>query len=292
MYDLTDPKIIKSLCARFGFTFSKSMGQNFITDPAVLAHIAAKAVNGAEGVIEIGPGFGSLTAALASKAEKVTAIELDRRLEPVLKETLAGFDNISFIWQDCLKVDFNELLNTRFSGMSVSVAANLPYYITTPILMNLIENRYPFKRIIVMVQKEVAQRLCAFPGGKDYGAVTVTMQYYTRPEILEIVPAGSFVPVPKVDSAVISLEPRTEPAVKVKDEKNFFALIKAAFSQRRKTLANGLTSSGKFGDKQTVERALSSLGKDVRLRGETLSIEEFAFLSDFFVQNVEIENLP
>ncbi len=290
MYDLTDPKIIKSLCARFGFTFSKGMGQNFITDPSVLMNIAARATDGADGVIEIGPGFGSLTAALASKAEKVTAIELDRRLEPVLKETLAGFNNIDIIWRDCLKVDFNELLNTRFAGMSVSVAANLPYYITTPILMNLIESRCPFRRIIVMVQKEVAQRLCAAPGGKDYGAVTVTTQYYTKPEILEIVPASSFIPAPKVDSAVVSLELRGEPAVKIKNEKIFFALVKAAFSQRRKTLVNCLMSSGKFGGKETIERAISSLGKDLRLRGETLSIEEFAFLSDFFVQNVEFEN--
>ncbi len=284
MYELTDPRIIKSLCTRFGFTFSKSMGQNFITDPSVLAHIAARATDGAEGVIEIGPGFGSLTAALASRAEKVTAIELDRRLEPVLKETLAGFGNIDIIWQDCLKVDFNELLNTRFTGMNVSVAANLPYYITTPILMNLIENRYPFKRIIVMVQKEVAQRLCASPGGKDYGVVTLTALYYTRPEILEIVPASSFIPAPKVDSAVISLELRDEPAVKPKDERLFFALIKAAFSQRRKTLLNCLANSGKFGTKEDIEGAISSIGKDPRLRGETLSIEEFASLADVFVE--------
>ncbi len=284
MYELTDPKIIKSLCTRFGFTFSKSMGQNFITDPSVLAHIAARATEGAEGVIEIGPGFGSLTAALASRAEKVTAIELDRRLEPVLKETLAGFGNTDIIWRDCLKVDFNELLNTRFSGMNVSVAANLPYYITTPILMNLIENRYPFKRIIVMVQKEVAQRLCASPGGKDYGAVTLTAQYYTRPEIIEIVPASGFIPAPKVDSAVISLELRDEPAVRPKDERLFFALIKAAFSQRRKTLLNCLANSGKFGTKEEIEGAISALGKDIRLRGETLSIEEFAALSDVFAE--------
>ncbi len=290
MYELTDPRIIKDLCARFGFTFSKSMGQNFITDPSVLMKIAARATDGAEGVIEIGPGFGSLTAALALKAERVTAIELDRRLEPVLRETLAGFDNIDIIWQDCLKVDMRRLLNDSFAGMNVSVAANLPYYITTPILMNLIENRYPIKRIIVMVQKEVAQRLCASPGGKDYGAVTLTAQYYTRPEIVEIVPASSFIPAPKVDSAVISLELREEPAVKPKSEELFFSLIKAAFSQRRKTLVNSLASSGKFGAKETVEHAVSALGKDLRVRGETLSIEEFSFLADIFVQNVEIAN--
>ena len=290
MYELTDPKIIKSLCSRFGFTFAKSMGQNFITDASVLMNIAAKATENAEGVIEIGPGFGSLTAALASRAKLVTAIELDRRLEPVLRETLAGFDNIDLIWEDCMKVNFGELLSTRFAGMNVSVAANLPYYITTPILMNLIENRHPFKRIIVMVQKEVAQRLCAAPGGKDYGAVTLTAQYYTKPEILEIVPASSFIPAPKVDSAVISLEVRDEPLVRPKNEKLFFDLIKASFSQRRKTLVNCLLNSGKFGPKETIERAITAIGKDLRLRGETLSIEDFANLADIFVQNAEIEN--
>ncbi len=290
MYELTDPKIIKSLCSRFGFTFSKSMGQNFITDPAVLMNIARKATAGAEGVIEIGPGFGSLTAALASKARLVTAIELDRRLEPVLKETLGGFDNIDIIWQDCLKVNIRQLLADRFAGMSVSVAANLPYYITTPILMNLIENRYPFKRIIVMVQKEVAQRLCAAPGGKDYGAVTVTAQYYTQPQIIEIVPASSFIPSPKVDSAVISLEIRERPQVSPKSKKMFFDLVKAAFSQRRKILVNCLVNTGKFGSRQVVEKGILSIGRDTKIRGEVLNIQEFSDLADFFVENAENEN--
>lgn len=290
MYDLTDPKIIKYLCSRYGFTFSKSMGQNFITDPSVLMNIASKATDGTEGVIEIGPGFGSLTAALASKAEKVVAIELDKRLEPVLGETLSGFGNIGIIWEDCLKVDMPKLLSEEFSGMKVSVAANLPYYITTPILMNLIEGRYPFSRIIVMVQKEVAERLCAAPGGKEYGAVTLTAQYFTEPEILEIVPAGSFIPAPKVDSAVVSMEVRRRPLVEPKDEKLFFALIKAAFSQRRKTLVNALSNSGKFGDKANVQKAITALGHSENIRGEALSIKEFSDLADFFVENVENEN--
>lgn len=290
MYDLTDPKIIKYLCQRHGFTFSKSMGQNFITDADVLMNIAEKATEEAQGVIEIGPGFGSLTAALATKAENVVSIELDRRLKPVLEETLAGFNNIEIIWQDCLKVNMKELLEASFNGKSVSVAANLPYYITTPILMNLIENRYPFKRIIVMVQKEVAQRLCADAGGKDYGAVTVTAQYYTAPEILEIVPASSFIPAPKVDSAVISLEIREKPAVNPKDEKLFFALVKAAFSQRRKTLVNSLFSSGRFGSKEHIKKGLAAIGRDENVRGEAINIQEFSKLADFFVENVEIEN--
>ena len=290
MYDLTDPKIIKYLCRRHGFTFSKSMGQNFITDPSVLMSIAERATDGAEGVIEIGPGFGSLTAALATRAKKVAAIELDRRLEPVLEETLAGFGNIDIIWGDCLKVDYPRLLNERFSGMSVSVAANLPYYITTPILMHLVEGRFPFKRIIVMVQKEVAERLCAAPGGKDYGAVTLAAQYYTEPEILAVVPAKSFIPAPKVDSAVVSMEVRSAPAVDVKDEKLFFSLIKAAFSQRRKTLANSLFNSGKFASKADVSAAVASLGLGESIRGEALSIKDFASLTDFFVENVENAN--
>ncbi len=290
MYDLTDPGIIKYLCRRYGFTFSKSMGQNFITDPSVLASIAERATDGAEGVIEIGPGFGSLTAALASRAEKVAAIELDRRLEPVLAETLAGFGNIEIIWGDCLKTDYNALLSEKFPGMSVSVAANLPYYITTPILMHLIESRFPFKRIIVMVQKEVAERLCASPGGKDYGALTLAARYYTEPEILGIVPAASFIPAPKVDSAVVSLEIRSAPAVGVKDERLFFSLVRAAFSQRRKTLANSLYNSGKFGAKADISAAIASLGLGESVRGEALDIKDFASLADFFVENVENEN--
>lgn len=290
MYDLTDPKIIKYLCAKYGFAFSKGLGQNFITDPSVLMSIASRAVDGADGVIEIGPGFGSLTAALASKAERVTAIELDERLKPVLAETLSGFRNIEIIWGDCLKVDIGTLLQSRFAGMEVSVAANLPYYITTPILMNLIENRYPFKRIIVMVQKEVALRLCAAPGGKDYGAVTLTTQYFTEPQLLQVVPASSFIPAPKVDSAVVSLEVRSAPPVSPKNEKIFFALIKAAFAQRRKTLLNSLANSGKFGGKQLISAGIEAIGKGAAVRGEALGIEDFSNLADFFVENVENEN--
>ncbi len=287
MYDLTQPKIIKYLCSKYGFTFSKGLGQNFITDPSVLMEIASEAVNGAEGVIEIGPGFGSLTAALAVKAKKVTAIELDKRLSPVLAETLAGFGNIEIIWQDCLKTDINALLSEKYPDMEVSVAANLPYYITTPILMSLIENRYPFKRIIVMVQKEVARRLCAESGSKDYGAVTVTTQYFTRPKLLLTVPASAFFPQPKVDSAVVSMEVRSVPAASPKDEGLFFALVKAAFAQRRKTLANSLYSAGKFGGKELIKEGLRAIGRDENVRGEALNIQEFSNLSDFFVENVE-----
>ncbi len=282
MYNLTDPKIIKYLCSKYGFTFAKSMGQNFITDESVPLAMADAVSENARGVIEIGPGFGVLTAALAQTTEKVVSIELDKRLEKVLEETLAGFSNISFIWEDCLKVNLKELMENEFSGMDVSVAANLPYYITTPIIMNLLESRLPFKKIVVMIQKEVAERLCAKPGSKDYGAITVTTQYFSRPEIIKHVPAGAFIPAPKVDSAVVSMEILDTPSVTPRDEKLFFKLIKAAFSQRRKTLVNALSGSGVFGSKEEVAKAVESVGLSPTVRGEALSIEQFCELSDYF----------
>ena len=283
MYNLTDPKIIKYLCSKYGFTFSKSMGQNFITDESVPMAMADAVSENSQGVIEIGPGFGVLTAALAQTTEKVVSIELDKRLEKVLEETLAGFSNISFIWEDCLKVNLKELMETEFSGMDVSVAANLPYYITTPIIMNLLESRLPFKKIVVMIQKEVAQRLCAKPGSKDYGAITVTTQYFSKPEIIKHVPAGAFIPAPKVDSAVVSMEILDTPSVTPEDEKLFFKLIKAAFSQRRKTLVNALSSSGVFGSKEDISKAVESIGLSPTVRGEALSIQQFCELSDYFL---------
>lgn len=285
MYNLTDAKIIKYLCSKYGFSFSKSMGQNFITDPDVPAVMAKAATQSCGGVIEIGPGFGTLTAALAQNAQKVVSIELDKRLESVLSETLAGFDNISFIWEDCLKVNLASLLEKEFNGIDVSVAANLPYYITTPIIMNLLESRLRFKKIVVMIQKEVAQRLCALPASKDYGAISVAVQYFTKPQIIKDVPSSSFIPMPKVDSSVVCMEVLEKPSVTPLDEKKFFALIKAAFSQRRKTLANALTGSGAFGDKEKVKAVIEKAGFSENIRGEALSIEDFCALSDFFVKN-------
>lgn len=284
MYNLTDPKIIKYLCNKYGFTFSKSMGQNFITDESVPLAMTKEATERSRGVIEIGPGFGVLTAALASAAEKVVSIELDKRLQKVLEETLAGFTNVSFIWEDCLKVNLKELLETEFAGMDVSVAANLPYYITTPIIMNLLESRIPFKKIVVMIQKEVAERLCAKPGGKEYGAISIATQYYSNPEIIKHVPAGAFIPAPKVDSAVVSMEILDTQSVTPKDEKMFFKVIKAAFSQRRKTLVNALSSSGTFGNKEEVTKAIESLSLPSTIRGEALSIAQFCALSDCFTK--------
>lgn len=284
MYELTDSKIIKYLCSKYGFSFSKSMGQNFITDPQVPAIMAKTATENAQGVIEIGPGFGTLTAALAQNAQKVVSIELDKRLEKVLSETLAGFSNVSFIWEDCLKVNLGELIKEEFATADVSVAANLPYYITTPIIMNLLESRLPFKRIVVMIQKEVAQRLCAAPGSKDYGAISIAVQYFSKPQIIKHVPASSFIPAPKVDSAVVCMDILEKPSVIPLDEKKFFSLIKAAFSQRRKTLVNALSGSGAFGSKEEIRQAIEAIGLDANVRGEALSINQFCELCDFFVK--------
>ena len=285
MYELTDPKIIKYLCSKFGFQFAKSMGQNFITDPDVPLTMAQTATENSNGVIEIGPGFGVLTAVLANNAKKVVSIELDKRLQPVLAETLAGYDNVSFVWEDCLKVNLKELIETEFQGMDVSVAANLPYYITTPIIMNLLESGLGFKKVVVMIQKEVAERLCAKPGGKEYGAISIATQYYSKPEIIKHVPAGAFIPAPKVDSAVVCMEILDTPSVTPKDEKLFFKLVKAAFSQRRKTLVNALSGSGAFGTKEEIMQAIEMAGFSPTIRGETLSIEEFCTLSDIFAND-------
>ena len=287
MYELTDIKIIKYLCQKYGFAFSKSMGQNFITDPDVPIVMAKEAAENSEGVLEIGPGFGTLTAALANNTKKVVSIELDRRLEKVLSETLSGFENISFVWEDVLKVDLGKLVEKEFSGMPISVAANLPYYITTPIIMNLLESRLPFKKIVVMIQKEVAERLCAKPGTKDYGAISISAQYYSIPRIIKHVPSVSFVPAPKVDSAVISMEILQKPSVNPKDEKLFFSLIKAAFSQRRKTLVNALSASGIFGNKNDVLDVVTEAGFGANVRGEELSVSEFCTLSDIFYDMIK-----
>lgn len=286
MYELTDPKIIKYLCRKYGFSFAKSMGQNFITDPAVPLTMAQTATDGAEGIIEIGPGFGTLTAPLALNAKKVISIELDKRLEKVLAETLGGFQNVSFIWEDCLRVNLGELIKNEFAGMNVSVAANLPYYITTPVIMNLLESRLPFKKVVVMIQKEVAQRLCAKPGTKDYGAISITTQYFSKPQIIMNVPAGAFIPAPKVDSAVVCMDILEKPSVSPKDEKLFFSLIRAAFGQRRKTLLNALSGSGAFGSKAEIADAVEKAELSPTVRGEALSIEKFCELSDLFTKAV------
>ena len=278
MYDLTNRDVIYHLAQSHGFQFKKGFGQNFLTDPEVLIEICRAADQKEGGILEIGPGFGTLTAALAQSAKKVVAVEVDKRLFPVLHETLAGFQNIQIVEGDILKVDIPTLLSEEFGDMPVSVAANLPYYITTPILMKLLEGKLPIRRIVVMVQKEVAERMMASPGRKDYGALSIAVQYYASPRLVCTVPKEDFVPMPKVDSAVVALDLLDAPRVEVADEKRFFRLIKAVFAQRRKTLVNGLKNSGFAGDKtkEEIEEILALCGLDKNIRGETLSIETFA----------------
>lgn len=276
--DLTSPKTIKNIQTQFGFTFKKGLGQNFLTSPAVLEDIVdAAEIDG--GVIEVGPGFGVLTKELSATADKVVSIEIDDRLLEVLEYTLAECDNVKIINGDILKLDLHKLFAEEFPNQTVSVAANLPYYITTPIITKLLEERLPIRNIVVMVQKEVAQRLQAKPASKDYGAVTLMCRYYTEPEIVTIVPAGLFVPPPKVDSAVLKLKVLDKPRVDVKNEKIFFRTIKAAFSQRRKTLLNCLSSNFSF-SKDELTEIMESAGIEPSRRGETLDINEFAKLSD------------
>ncbi|MCD8048255.1 MAG: 16S rRNA (adenine(1518)-N(6)/adenine(1519)-N(6))-dimethyltransferase RsmA [Clostridia bacterium] len=283
MLDLTNIEVIKYLCRKHGFRFSKDMGQNFLTDDSVIDAISADVCEDCDSVLEIGPGFGCLTAALGQRAKKVVSLELDERLKPVLDETLAGFSNVEIIWGDCMKADIGKIIAEKLEGR-VSVAANLPYYITTPIIMRLIEGNFGFKKIVVMVQKEVAERFCAEPGGKEYGAVTLGVGYRAEARVILNVGKEKFIPSPKVDSAVVEMTMLDEPRVSPKDEKLFFALIKAAFSQRRKTLSNALSNAGKFGSKENIASAIEAIGKDASVRGERLSIEEFAQLADILAQ--------
>ena len=280
--DLTSPKVIKEIAARFGFTFSKGLGQNFLLDSSVLDKIV-EAAEIDTGVLEVGPGFGVLTKHLAQTGKKVVSVEIDRRLLPVLDYTLEGFDNVTVLERDILKTDVKKLIDDEFDGEKISVAANLPYYITTPIITNLIESKLPLKNIVVMVQKEVAQRICAKPGKKDYGAITVLCQYYTSPRMVCVVPAGSFFPPPKVDSAVLCMEMLEKPSVEVKDEKLFFRVVKAAFAQRRKTLLNCL-QSGFSADKETISRVLESIDISPQIRGEKLGLSDFARIADAFYE--------
>lgn len=279
MYSLTDKKTIQYLCNKYDFKLKHGLGQNFLLDDDILAQVTKAAVETGEGIIEIGPGFGVLTAALASKAEKVVSIEIDEKLLPVLSETLTGFNNIEIIQGDALKTDFKSLINDKFGGNNVSVAANLPYYITTPIIMKLLEDRLPLTNIVIMVQKEVAERICADEGGKEYGAFTLAVKYFSKPSIICDVSRYSFTPPPNVESAVVKLEVLNEPSVKVINEKFFFNVIRASFSQRRKTLLNALKNGG-LADKDKILAAFAEVCIDEKARGETLSIQKFAQLSN------------
>lgn len=277
--DFISPSVIKRIASKYGFVFKKGLGQNFLSSQDILEEIAIAAEIDDSGVIEIGPGFGVLTNELAKRAKKVLALEIDERLIPILADTLGEYDNVKVINQDVLKTDVKKLIEEEFGGEKVSVAANLPYYITTPIITGLIEGQLPLKNLVVMVQKEVADRITAEPGSKNYGAISVLCQYYTRTELVTIVGADEFVPPPKVDSAVVKMAFRDEPAVSVKDEKMFFRTVKAAFSQRRKTLLNCLVANFPQ-NKEEISEIMTSIGIEPTRRGETLSLEEFAKLSE------------
>ena len=279
MNRLSDIGTIKKILGRHGFTFSKSLGQNFLINPSVCPRMAelSGAKNGV-GVVEIGPGIGVLTNELCKLADKVVAVELDKRLLPVLDETLAEYDNIKVINADVMELDLNALIADEFEGMDVVVCANLPYYITSPIIMKLLEDKLPIKAITVMVQKEAAQRICAEVGSRMSGAVTVSVNYYAKPSMLFSVSAGSFMPAPKVDSAVIRLDILSKPPVQT-NEKKFFAVIKAAFSQRRKVISNSLSSGLSLSKEKTLE-ILKSANVPSNARAEKLSLDDFANIAN------------
>ena len=279
MERLTDISVIRDILSRHGFTFSKALGQNFLINPSVCPRMAESAVEGEHtGVLEIGPGIGVLTRELLERAEKVVAVELDRRLLPVLDETLAEYDNLKVVNADVLELDLNKLIAGEFDGMDVAVCANLPYYITSPVIMKLLEDHLPVRTITVMVQKEAAVRLCAEPGTRDSSAITAAVRYYCTPELLFHVSSGSFMPAPRVDSAVIQLRLH-EPQVHPKDEKTFFKVIRAAFAQRRKTVLNSLSSSLSL-DKTAMRAILESAGVDATARAERLTLGDFAAIAD------------
>lgn len=287
MKDIATPNRTKDIVEKYGFSFKKSLGQNFLIDTNVLNRIVDHAEIGSEsGAIEIGPGIGALTEQLAKRAEKVVAFEIDQRLLPILDETLAPYGNVTVINKDVLKADVHEVFNEQFEeGQDVMVVANLPYYITTPILFKLLEEKLPVRGFVVMMQKEVGDRLAAKPGTKEYGSLSIAIQYYTEVETVMTVPRTVFVPQPNVDSAIIRLLKRPKPVVEVTDETFFFEVVRASFAQRRKTLMNNLSNNlnGFPKDKELLDRILTEVGIDPKRRGETLSIEEFATLSNALV---------
>lgn len=279
---LGNPQNTIEVLQKYNFSFQKKFGQNFLIDTHVLDKIIQSAnITEDDMVLEIGPGIGTMTQYLAQAAGKVIAVEIDKNLIPILEDTLSGYDNVRVINEDVLKLDLKKLADEENNGKPVKVVANLPYYITTPIIMGLFENEVPVESITVMVQKEVADRMQTGPGNKDYGALSLAVQYYADPYIVANVPPNCFMPRPKVGSAVIRLTCHQEKPVQVQDEKLMFNIIRASFNQRRKTLANGLKNAATLDlTKEEVEAAIDALGKGASVRGETLTLEEFARLSD------------
>ena len=284
---LYSPKVIRDILDRYGYKFSKSLGQNFLIDGNIIKRIAEIAeLDENSGVLEIGPGFGTLTQALCKKAKKVLAIEVDKSLKEVHRGTL-NYPNLKIIYEDFLKVDVNKLIEEEFKGLDVKIAANLPYYITSPIIMKILEEKYKILKMVVMVQKEVAQRLNAKAGTKDYGAITLAVQYRADTDIKMIVPNTVFMPKPKVDSALVEFKILSKPRIKVLDENMLFAVIKASFGQRRKTILNGLSNNLNL-SKDLIKSSLVCAGIDPGIRGEKLTLEEFGRISDEISKRTKI----
>ena len=282
---LGNPQETIAVLNRYKFAFQKKFGQNFLIDTHVLERIIDEAgITLDDFVLEIGPGIGTMTQYLACAAREVVAVEIDKVLIPILEgDTLKAFDNVTVINEDILKVDINKLVEEKNGGRPIKVVANLPYYITTPIIMGLFESHVPIESITIMVQKEVADRMKTGPGSKEYGALSLAVQYYANPEIVANVPPNCFMPRPNVGSAVIRLTRYETPVVDVKDEKLMFRIIRASFNQRRKTLVNGLKNSGEINfSKEQIEAAITTIGKPLTIRGEALTLAEFAALSNAF----------
>jgi 16S rRNA (adenine1518-N6/adenine1519-N6)-dimethyltransferase len=282
--DIATPGRTKEILDQYGFSFKKSLGQNFLIDTNILRKIVDAAEISAEtGAIEIGPGIGALTEQLARRAKKVVAFEIDQRLLPILADTLSPYGNVRIIHQDVLKADIHQVIADEFTNVAdIMVVANLPYYVTTPIIMKLLTDHLPIRGMVVMLQKEVADRLAAKPGTKDYGSLSIAVQYYTEAEVVMTVPRTVFIPQPNVDSAVIRLIKRKQPPVAVNDETFFFQVVRASFAQRRKTILNNLVNNLPNGKamKEQIESSLANANIDPRRRGETLTMEEFAALSN------------
>lgn len=286
MADLGNPKNTIEVLKKYQFNFAKKFGQNFLIDTHVLEKIIRAAeITKEDYVLEIGPGIGTMTQYLCEAAGEVIAVEIDSNLIPILQDTLSAYDNVTVLHQDILKVDINRLVEEKCGGKPIKVVANLPYYITTPIIMGLFESHVPIQSITVMVQKEVAVRMQVGPGTKDYGALSLAVQYYAKPYIVANVPPNCFMPRPNVGSAVIRLTRHETPPVSVKDEKLMFSLVRASFNQRRKTLVNGLSNSPEIAfAKDDILRAVERLGLGMTVRGEALTLEQFARLSDLFTE--------
>ena len=288
---LSNPKNTIEILQKYNFNFQKKFGQNFLVDANILEKIVDSAgITKEDCVIEIGPGIGTMTQYLAERAKKVIAVEIDKALIPILGDTLSEYDNVTVINQDILKLDINNLVEVENDGKPIKVVANLPYYITTPIIMGLFESKVPLSSITIMVQKEVAQRMQVGPGTKDYGALSLAVQFYAKPRIITIVPASCFMPRPNVDSAVISLERHEVVPVEVSNERFMFDLIRATFNQRRKTLVNSLKNASNLNlSREEIESVLNKMELSLTIRGEALTLEQFALLANYLEKNRVIE---